>query len=1525
MTTLAELYGIGAAPASSAPVLAKQESPQTGVIGFLHNLFSDASSTVTGLGALGSQAVHDFGRAVATTADPIVPGKGIALGIFNNVDPTGFHLPQIAGALPGTVVHDYAHRYGGLSNVVEGFYQHPLSYLLDVSAAGDVAGKGAEFVAATALEDPAAAGAKAIAQGTMDNLTEVGGMTTKAARPAGLKTGLESLATERPLTPLEQVAHDLLPTATARRIGDVIVPYAQKNNPLVNAITSPLKKITTQPIEDLAAKGDQLGQELANYGYDIASRTASGAAPPKGLIGNYDQVQRLLTGAADYKLTRIQRDFPADIALWRRGKSFLTKSSASGLAQREADLKQIVAGQKPFYDENPNYGSMMVGAPDGFHYDFQGTNVDAAKADVREAMQIEQRLRDMEGEYKAGAAPLTGGASDTWDAEYHSLADRLNTLRGSANTDIGTPQAVLAQHGLYQSTTGELGNLDGSPLIPQPTRMPWFTPDRIGTDMKPVPLLPPGTAPPVQVPALSEQTRQAATEIAPGLLGRADIAAEQVAKYISDLQNGTAVVPEGTNIPGELDAANRFLARQYEGVTRALDHANPATPPVDIVSRGMDSIDSLNSTRELQMLGQGDSLEHIMQRKYTAMQMMYGAVPKDFTMSGGLADWRTLDDSLRAAGQAPPTYFPYIDQSARQNFFEYLTNRVRIGGRTLASDPNMKFFSGSALEKNTYITDPIEALSRRAVRFNRFQQVNNMWNGIVASPFTREFNPATDELASNEVLAAPDGFRRYFAKASTAQDTVDHLTSAGAKEPDISGALQSFLFEDTKQLADRMGVAPPASPTDLAKVQEYLHGTAADPTSAFAGASPLPPRSAMTGSLVSDVGVGRVFRQTDENGFWRLLGRDPRMPAPEWFSNNPDLALSQGGKGVSVELDAKGLSGWVGQKPGWDFQYDHGNAEIALSHNSGDAYEQAIRAVDVNGEPSAQLQGWAARNGFQAFPTENGVRYVRGGPATGTLDALASGQAPSDVTAAWDRMGGMEGYNRATLPQETVGGPDGLAVASARPTVPPKVYAIPKTFARQMESYAHASGLFGNPFVRMFWDTPTNLWRSFVLQGSPRWVINNTLGNAVMMKLSGFGRIQDVVTLAEERWRQVIADKLGQNFHSDVLDLLNQVPGIDRAATGAFTGEASLYNIKRGSATDPAVENFFERLAGAVPSVAHKFGDFNMRLNSAVEDTARQAVYIDALQRQEVTAAAKPIARMFWSTKSRLENLVGRADQITEPQITGALREIGNTLGNFNELGPVERNVIRRFVFPFWGFYKHQAGMLARLPIESPIRGDVIRLLSEANDKVMGPYGQLPPWVQGAVPFGAPGQGEIPFYSSRGPNPFSASFQSIPSMLNPFAQIALSRGLGRNLYTGQKYEGSPYNYYTPFGSEQSYHYVRDSQGNVVSVDPMQGNVEPSLLEQILGTVPQYGAIKSALAGGQTYDTTTLAGILKARFDQTQGNNTPITYQSKPGTATNPLDQLLKISGLGTTPYNLTAYQQALLQGQLQALAAAPGA
>jgi hypothetical protein len=242
---------------------------------------------------------------------------------------------------------------------------------------------------------------------------------------------------------------------------------------------------------------------------------------------------------------------------------------------------------------------------------------------------------------------------------------------------------------------------------------------------------------------------------------------------------------------------------------------------------------------------------------------------------------------------------------------------------------------------------------------------------------------------------------------------------------------------------------------------------------------------------------------------------------------------------------------------------------------------------------------------------------------------------------------------------------------------------------------------------------------------------------------------------------------------------------------------------------------------------------------------------------------------------------------------------------------------VRRFIFPFWGFYKHQAQMIARLPIDHPLRAEVIRSLGQVNNDMLQQYGPIPEWLQGATPLGPPGP-DVTFLNTRGPNPFSGTFQSPLSMLNPVLQLVGERALGENLYTGQPFQGNPHDFYTPYGSSQTYQYVRNDKGQVVDAVPVQGHVEPPLLEQILNQVPQYSAVEGALAGGKKYDTDTLISILRARA---AGNPAAAADMTKP---TSIVDQLLRLSGLSSTTYPLGSYQASLAQGRQEALNAGRG-
>lgn len=478
-----------------------------------------------------------------------------------------------------------------------------------------------------------------------------------------------------------------------------------------------------------------------------------------------------------------------------------------------------------------------------------------------------------------------------------------------------------------------------------------------------------------------------------------------------------------------------------------------------------------------------------------------------------------------------------------------------------------------------------------------------------------------------------------------------------------------------------------------------------------------------------------------------------------------------------------------------------------------------------------------------------------------------------------------------------------------------EIYAIPIELANHLDAYAKYA--FNNKAIRLFFDGPMNAWRSFVLSGSPRWTLNNLLGNTVMVALSGGANLTDVVKIGEERFKQMLNDKLGMNLDTSLLDQLHSVEGMSRVPSG-FAGTVPQYNPKLGSAAESATGRIFQQIAGSPPmNFFRKLGSYNQRANGAIEDVFRQATYLKALEKTDIIAAAKPVMHGFWDLRKRLETM--NKNGYSEGAVNSALTEMYNVMGNYGALGPIERNVVRRFAFPFWAFTKHQGQFLARLPIENPLRAQVLNQLSQVNHDMMTDYGPIPSWLQGATPMAPPGtQGDIPFISGTGPDPFNATFSNPLGQLSPPLQVLLSRLEGHNLYTGAPFTDP--NVVTPFGSDQSFRVVRDAHGNVVGTKPIEGGPTPGLLEQLLSQVPQYQGLENVLAGGKTYDSANLLGALASRIT---GNRAAVT-QVTPGTQTptqpaNLASELAKLSGVGVYPYNLSQWQQSLLQNQQRAL------
>jgi len=456
-----------------------------------------------------------------------------------------------------------------------------------------------------------------------------------------------------------------------------------------------------------------------------------------------------------------------------------------------------------------------------------------------------------------------------------------------------------------------------------------------------------------------------------------------------------------------------------------------------------------------------------------------------------------------------------------------------------------------------------------------------------------------------------------------------------------------------------------------------------------------------------------------------------------------------------------------------------------------------------------------------------------------------------------------------------------------------KMWAVPKVVTDRLNDAAKYAGFLGGT-TRLGYDSVLAGWRGLVLSGSPRWVVNNTLGNSVFAAMQGV-KTADVIKLLGANFRKMLGGR------SKILEDLRRLPGFEDVASTGFVGSAvSAYEPLRPALEATAAGRALRAVGESRPlAAAKRFGQGMRTLNAAVEDAFRQASFLTAAERQAGRGAITRLGRSFMRSDERMARIM--ADGFTPAKGAAALQEVNRFFGDYAALGPFERHVIRRWLVPFWSFYKHQGKLLLTFPFESPIRAQVMQGFADVNREMLAAYGPVPDWLEGAIPFGPPGA-QVPFYSSVGPNPFNASFQDPFTMLSPVLKMAWEQAKGRSSFTGQPF--SDPNIVRPFGSDQAYRIVRDEAGNVAGVEPV-ADPRPGIGWQALQQIPQFNALASAIAGGKAYDT--------APFTAIPGEEGGARYP------TDVLAQALKISGLGTTPYDIAAFQQRLDQERQAAL------
>ncbi|MEY2590536.1 MAG: hypothetical protein QOJ67_2520 [Acidimicrobiaceae bacterium] len=299
-------------------------------------------------------------------------------------------------------------------------------------------------------------------------------------------------------------------------------------------------------------------------------------------------------------------------------------------------------------------------------------------------------------------------------------------------------------------------------------------------------------------------------------------------------------------------------------------------------------------------------------------------------------------------------------------------------------------------------------------------------------------------------------------------------------------------------------------------------------------------------------------------------------------------------------------------------------------------------------------------------------------------------------------------------------------------TIGPETLFIPTPIAEAFRAWFKPAS--NNPLLRVY-DKATTGFKHSVLALSPQWNLNNIVGNSVM---ATFGAGETPMAL----WRQVPELKRRLEIEAAGGELATP----PRLRSAGQPGEIARLTADAREPRTP--------LGRLIQS--------SYALNGFVDNYARSLVYLAKIEKGYTSEAA---------VKASLD-----------------------ALGDFTNLSPLERDVVRR-VIPFYAWSKHIARASAHLALEHPWRVATLLhlsdMFSDPNDK------NLPDWLRGGINLGGLGYittGALNPYSGNAFSPLTAPSDwpgELGRGINPLIKLGTEAATGLNLDKGRTATGSP--------------------------------------------------------------------------------------------------------------------------------------
>ena len=352
------------------------------------------------------------------------------------------------------------------------------------------------------------------------------------------------------------------------------------------------------------------------------------------------------------------------------------------------------------------------------------------------------------------------------------------------------------------------------------------------------------------------------------------------------------------------------------------------------------------------------------------------------------------------------------------------------------------------------------------------------------------------------------------------------------------------------------------------------------------------------------------------------------------------------------------------------------------------------------------------------------------------------------------------------------------------------IYQIPKEVADTLMSGKNKKGWFESLI-----DMGTAGFKRKVLGTSPKWFINNRIGNGIMAGLKGV-LPQDYIRALNKNLDKYLPDDLkGKSLYEAEKTIIGRTGGGDRGAFGntmRFLGGEFLdtSELKGASKLKTELVNTL-----ALPGkVINYVTDLMFKFNQYFENLERKAVYL-----KNVDKVGKEMIKNAGQNIVKQEELL-KYVQDNSAVLEQVMKNVDNTLGDYINMTPVERRVLRKFV-PFYSWYRTITRYTLSLPESNPIRASLVNKLMIATSEEDE---SLPEYQQGAIDTGyssdITGKPLVMNYSHSIPfQTFEETGDNPIGLLNPLITQSIEGLQGRRNFMNMPFISPNYENIFPYG------------------------------------------------------------------------------------------------------------------------------